>query len=223
MLSLNYNPNNFKGRNRRLFLEWQKIAKLCSNRKDIQVEIKGRNTDGLPVKYEVIYHIKSICSVEKIEDLENPAILNRPVFHDSFVMSINLPNKFPAIDAPPEFRFKDKNEKGEILPTPWHPNIRFFGSFKGMVCLNRTDTFTDLAYGILRVADYLCYQRYHAEVQPPFPEDLSVAKWIREQAEPNRWLEVFEKCHDPRKELKIERKLSLSDATSNEEIFIPQI
>ena len=40
---------------------------------------------------------------------------------------------------------------------------------------------------VLRVERYLKYLDYHAENSYPFPEDLSVAEWVREEAEPNGW------------------------------------
>lgn len=189
MESFEYKLSEFKGRKRRLLSEWQKIEALCLNHNDIKVAVKKRNSENLPVIYEITYFIKSICGVENIEKINDKNISKPPIFHDRFVMRISLPPCFPSIDSPPEFRFISEDKDGKPIPTPWHPNIRYFGSLKGHVCLNRTDTYGDLSISILRIADYLKYLRYHAKPSPPFPEDLTVAKWVREEGEPNRWFE----------------------------------
>jgi hypothetical protein len=53
------------------------------------------------------------------------------------------------------------------------------------------DTYTDLLWGIRRVASYLRYETYHALMESPYPEDLKVAAWVIRQGEPNGWL-LFE-------------------------------
>ena len=58
----------------------------------------------------------------------------------------------------------------------------------GRVCLNRLNTFSSLAWGIERVALYLRYELYHALPEPPYPEDLKVAEWVRKKGEPNEWI-----------------------------------
>lgn len=189
MESSNYKYSDFKGRNRRLLHEWQKIESLCQNRSDIDVIIRERNNENLPIVYEVIFHLKSICCVENLATLGIKGSFNPPIFHDTFKMKIELPYHYPSADGIPLFRFCSKDDSGEEIPVPWHPNIQFFGPTKGQVCLNRTDTFTDLALGIDRISEYLKYHLYHASLTPPFPEDLTVAKWVREQGEPNNWLE----------------------------------
>ena len=189
MESSKYNIRDFKGRNRRLLLEWQKIEQMCLQHDEIEVKAIALNSDNLPLEYEVSYHIKSICGIENESNLNIPGIKNTPLFGNFFKMRIELPHKFPAIDGAPKFRFIDKDHQGNQMPTPWHPNIRFFGPMKGYVCLNRTDTYTDIADSILRISEYLHYNLYHAVLTPPFPEDLKVAEWIRKQAEPNGWLD----------------------------------
>lgn len=50
------------------------------------------------------------------------------------------------------------------------------------------DTSADLAWGVERIADYLMYNLYNAMPEPPYPEDLRVAEWVRHQGEPNNWI-----------------------------------
>ena len=49
------------------------------------------------------------------------------------------------------------------------------------------DTYTDLAWAVERVAQYLRYEIYHAVSEPPYPEDLKVAAWVIRQGEPKEW------------------------------------
>jgi hypothetical protein len=50
------------------------------------------------------------------------------------------------------------------------------------------DTYTDLVWGVDRVASYLRYETYHARQEPPYPEDLKVAAWVVCQGEPRGWI-----------------------------------
>ncbi len=103
-------------------------------------------------------------------------------------MQIDLPPGYPCIDSPPALRFLTADENGNPIPHPWHPNIRYFGSFAGRVCINMADSYTDLAWGVERVGQYLRYERYHAVNEPPYPEDMQVAAWVIRQGEPNEWV-----------------------------------
>lgn len=186
--SLKLNISNFKGKNRRLLHEWQKIESRFANDPAIEVYVDRTNAAGLPTAYWVKYHISCICRVRNISRLGEPGVENSPVFDNYYTMTITLPENFPDLDGAPVFKFDTLRPNGLERPTPWHPNIRFFGPMKGLVCLNRTDTFGDIADSIERIADYLRYKLYHADLTPPFPEDLKVAQWVREQGEPNDWL-----------------------------------
>lgn len=175
----------FKGRNRRLHYEWQKLEEHLAARQDITLSVLRTNSEALPVSYLVSYHIRSICGVEHPERL---GTYNPPVFADEFLMQIDLPANYPCVDAPPRFHFLTENAQGEPIPHPWHPNIRYFGEQSGRVCLNMTDSYTDLAWGVERVAHYLRYDLYHATLEPPYPEDLKVAQWVLTQGEPEGWI-----------------------------------
>jgi len=177
-----------RGRNGRLLHEWQMMDEGLSARPDIRWTVRRTNAEGLPVGYLVDYHIRSICGVTEVDRLGEKGVENRPLYADRFRMVIELPDAFPCVDGAPVFRFLTEDEQGKPLPHPWHPNIRFFGSMAGRVCLNRTDTYDDLVWGVKRVASYLTYERYHAVAEPPYPEDLQVAAWVIRQAEPNGWI-----------------------------------
>ncbi len=183
-----YNPKSLTGRNRRLLFEWQKLEDKLKGRTDISCRVTRRNADGLPTAYIISYHILSICGVEQVEQLGKPGITNLPVFAKDYQMRIDLPPGYPCIDALPAFRFLTKDESGQPIPHPWHPNIRYFGDFAGRVCINMTDSYTDLAWVVERIGSYLRYERYHALAEPPFPEDMKVAAWVIRQGEPQEWI-----------------------------------
>lgn len=167
------------GRNRRLLYEWQKMEEHLSPRDNINYSVQQTNAEGLPISYQIVYHIKSISGITEEA---------KPQFSSRFVMQIDIPENYPCIDALPYFHFLTKNQEGEDIPHPWHPNIRYYGEFAGRVCLNMPDTYTPLVWGVERVAHYLSYDLYHATMEPPYPEDLRVADWVIKQGEPNKWV-----------------------------------
>ena len=183
-----FDPKALSGRDRRLLHEWQKLEQGLARRSDIICRVARSNASGLPVAYVVDYHIHSICAVTHMEQLNQPGVSNEPLFADHYTMQIDLPANYPCVDGAPVFHFLTADEQGQTLTHPWHPNIRYFGAFSGRVCINMADTYTDLLWGVLRVASYLRYDTYHATLEPPYPEDLQVAAWVREQGEPNGWL-----------------------------------
>lgn len=186
-----YDPSQLNGRNRRLLFEWRQLEEKLSRRQDISLSVVKRNAAGLPILYLIDYRLRSICGVEHLDQLNKTGIENRPIFSDGYQMTLELPPGYPGVDAPPLLNFLTVDSSGQPIAHPWHPNIRFFGAFAGKVCINMTDTYTDLLWGVERVASYLRYDTYHAIMEPPYPEDLEVAAWVRHQGEPNGWI-IFE-------------------------------
>ncbi|MGM9759339.1 MAG: hypothetical protein ACI30I_04385 [Parabacteroides sp.] len=176
------------GRDRRLLYEWRTLDRRLKGDPRMRYAIEKRNTQGLPTVYRIQYQIRSICGIEQMERLGEPGICHAPLFADCFEMRLELPPGYPALDAPASFRFLTKDEEGNPIPHPWHPNIRYFGEFAGRVCLNMPDSYTDLAWGVERIALYLRYDLYHAYAEPPYPEDPRVAEWVLKEGEPNRWV-----------------------------------
>lgn len=193
--SCRYEMSQFSGRNRRLLYEWQQLEKQLEGRHDVTCKVIRQNTAGMPTAYLISYQLKSICGVTDMEHFGQPGTQNLPIFATGFKMRIDLPDGYPSIDAQPAFRFLTHDENGTPIPHPWHPNIRYFGDFAGRVCINMVDTYTDLAWGVQRVAQYLRYDLYHAISEPPFPEDLKVASWVIRQGEPNEWI-YFDQTND---------------------------
>ena len=189
-------PSQLSGRNRRLLVEWRRLEEQLSARKDIRLEVIGRNAAMLPVCYEIHYMIRSICGVGNIDSLGQKGCYNPPLFANHFRMRIDLPPSYPSVDGAPVFRFLTVDEAGRSIPHPWHPNIRYFGEMAGRVCLNAVDTFTELAWGVERIAQYLRYEIYHALSEPPYPEDMQVAAWVVRQGEPNEWVYFDQENND---------------------------
>ena len=188
MRSVDFIPDSLSGRNRRLLHEWRTLEERFGGRGDIDVSVSRTNPDGLPIRYLVCYHLRSICGVKDVERLGERGVETPPLFADRFLLEIDLPANYPCIDGAPVFRFLSCDDSGNAVPLPWHPNIRYFGNLAGRVCLNMDDTYTDLAWGVDRIASYLKYELYHAVSEPPFPEDMQVAAWVVRQGEPKEWI-----------------------------------
>lgn len=184
----NYSPKMLSGRNRRLLHEWQTLEQGLKNRSDIVCRVLTTNAEGLPTAYLVSYSIRSISGVTHVDSLNEEGVINEPVFADHFIMQITLPPNYPQVDGAPVFHFLTHDADGNDIPHPWHPNIRYFGAFAGRVCINMVDTYTDLLWAVRRIAAYLRYDTYHATLEPPHPEDLQVAAWVRSQGEPNGYI-----------------------------------
>ena len=188
MKSEAFDPKALSGRNRRLLHEWQKLEQGLDGRSDICWHVLATNAEGLPTRYHIDYHIRSLCGVSNVEALNQQGISNEPLYADHYQMLIDLPVNYPCVDGAPTFHFLTTDAHGQAIPHPWHPNIRYFGDFAGRVCINMADTYTDLLWGVQRVASYLRYDCYHAISEPPYPEDLQVAAWVIRQGEPKGWV-----------------------------------
>ncbi|MCL1851367.1 MAG: hypothetical protein FWF70_08220 [Bacteroidetes bacterium] len=173
-----YKGKTYNGKDARLFKEWELIDRRYENDTQGSYIIRKRNGLGLPIVYDIVFNVKSITGVKP----ENEQGLKLPIFGYEHVMRITLPNNYPSADGQPQFSF---------TTDVWHPNVRFFGDFKGRVCLNTGDSgvHTHLVDYIDRVIDYLTYDDYHAKNEYPYPEDLDVAEWVLKQGEPQGWVE----------------------------------
>jgi len=184
-----FERRNLSARNMRLLNEWKAIHQMLLDNRYIKYIIRHTNRDELPDEYEIVYNIKSITGVEQVRDYrlkengqEVVKQLRRPVYGNEHKMQIRIPPDYPnAVTGKPTFK---------MITDVWHPNIRYFGDLKGRICLNESnlDAGNTLADRVMDVAFYLKFERYFAINEPPFPEDEDVALWVREEAEPNKWL-----------------------------------
>ena len=181
MEGIDYYKDKVKpGRDTRLYNEWKMMDAAYSSSDTVSYCITKRSPSGMPLAYEVTFLIKSIIGVQEPDTQR----LQKPVFGNKHILQITIPNNYPSADGGyPDFKF---------ITNVWHPNVRFFGEFKGHVCLNyeNSGTSTPLAEYTSKVAAYLRYDEYHALDEEPYPEDQTVAQWVREQAEPNQWLMI---------------------------------
>lgn len=204
------------GRQRRRQYEYQQLMKFAEGRKDVSIAVTREDADGIPCAYVVTYNIHSICGINDdrtpvfadvftmLIDIpeDYPQIDAPPVFRfTKHTEGVGSFKKFQEVQGGQEVSesFKEFQEVSEPTthnpspttqetPLPWHPNIRYHGDMAGHVCLNALNTFTDLAWGVERVALYLRYELYHALPEPPYPEDLTVAEWVRHVGEPNEYI-----------------------------------
>jgi Ubiquitin-conjugating enzyme len=135
------------------------------------IEIEIAETDGplqIPIRYLVHYNVRSILGID--------AVTLEPTYGNRHTMEISLPPQYPM--EPPKIYMRT-----EI----WHPNIKFEGKYQGRICGNQKNF--GKAYGldllVLRVGEIIQYKNYHADHTPPFPEDSTVANWVKTYAEPN--------------------------------------
>jgi len=189
----NFDEKELSGRDARLLQEWKELDAVCTKRRasspdirkpSLSYIIRRKNATGLPTEYEIWYRVKSIVG---IEDTEPP---RKPIFGNLHKMSVVLPNNYPSADGNPVFTF---------ITDIWHPNIRYSGSFKGHVCLTIKEmgVLASIKDLVLRVERYLKYQMYHAQNTYPYPEDQSVAEWVREEGEPNGWVKFSQETPEP--------------------------
>lgn len=187
-----FNRETLSPRAKKLLKEWMKIDNLSHNSDVIKYIIRKRNREGLPLEFEVIYHLNSIVGVKESpmngnDDNRDKSNNSRePIYGNEHRLSIALPNNYPsAFGGNPEFK---------MITDTWHPNIRSSGKFKGRICLNNKDLGVSVGLDerILRVGKYLQYQIYWANETYPWPEDKSVAEWVRDEAEPNKWVNMSE-------------------------------
>jgi len=173
-----FKGKSFHGKDARLFKEWEMIDRRYENDRQGSYIVRKRNGLGLPIAFDIIFNVKTIIGVT----LPDEKGFQTPLFGNEHIMRITLPNNYPSSDGQPEFMFSTN---------VWHPNIRYFGDFKGRVCLNPGDSGvqTHLVEYIDRVIDYLTYEDYHAKNEYPHPEDLDVAEWVLKQGEPNGWVQ----------------------------------
>ncbi len=157
-------------RDSRLAKEYKKVEELCSRSSRITFKILHQTKSSrLPDKYEITFKLKSIVGIDKKTKM--------PEYSNLHKMRITLPPRWPAADSPPDYY---------INTDIWHPNIKSSDPYKGHVCINSKaiSVFEGLDNLILRVAELLQWKNYLAEDKPPYPEDVNVAKWVRDFAEP---------------------------------------
>lgn len=128
--------------------------------------ISTRSSAKIPNEYRIHYTFSSIIGVNEDQS---------PIFGNHHTARITFPPNYPT-EQPVLYMETDI----------WHPNVKSEGRFKGRICGNTKGfaTDTDLVFLIIRLADILKYNNYHAEHTPPYPEDMKVATWVKDYGEP---------------------------------------
>ncbi len=170
MSTVQYNWKDFKDYYiERLAIEHLRIDQLArANAELIAYEPIERSKifPHPPVVYKIVYKINSIIGID-----ENKS----PKYGGEHELKLRLPTNFPEQPA-----------ECTMVSEVWHPNIRFYGAFKGAICTNHKG-FGSLFYLdelIIRIGEFIQYKRYLAEDRPPYPEDRKVARWVKSFGEP---------------------------------------
>lgn len=152
---------------KRLAKDHLSLAEFQSNIIKLEV-IDVRSALNIPCEYLIHFHVRSIVGIHENQ---------MPIYGYHHKVRITFPPKYPI--EPPELY---------MVSDVWHPNIKWDGKYKGRICGN-TKGFGlgyDLFLLLVRIGEMLQFKQYHAEFTPPFPEDIHVAKWMLEFAEPNK-------------------------------------
>lgn len=166
-----YNLQSLNPIERRLAKELEAVHEVCLHNDFINYTILDEDyTRRPPRKYRINYNIKSFVGIDES---------GRPLVGDSHIVDLEIPKHYPLESVMPY-------AKTDI----WHPNIKWDGPYKGHICGNVKDfgkTYT-LDLMIMRIANIIEYKNYLAENIPPFPEEEKAAKWVRDFAEPNGFI-----------------------------------
>lgn len=154
----------------RLAAEHIRLEQLSYANSDLMsytVQKRSREHPFPPVAYRVKYYVRGIVGIDDNK---------MPLYGNEHELSILLPINFPEQAA-----------ECKMLTDTWHPNINSDGPFKGAICTNHAG-FGSLFFLdelVVRIGEFLQYQRYLAENKAPWPEDQKVAAWVIEFGEPN--------------------------------------
>lgn len=155
-----------------LLKTFTELSRLLRKSDKIFFDVKETRR-GLPISYYIEYRVRSIVG---IDDDYNP------IYSDKHVLNAKL-------NAVSPFQISYHFES-DI----WHPNVKYDGRFKGRVQILSDSSFnteisepfpsiSNLTSGVINIGKMLQYKIYSANQEPPFPEDLTVAKWVKGFAE----------------------------------------
>lgn len=145
----------------------ERLVRANSGKLGYEVKAFDKVYPHPPIVYHIRYFIDSFIGIDEKQ---------MPLKGQVHELRIRIPNIFP-----------EQTVETKMLSTVWHPNIRFSGAFAGDICTNHKGfgSLYNLDELIIRIGEYLQFRRYLAEDRKPYPEDQTVAKWVREFAEPN--------------------------------------
>ncbi len=122
----------------------------------------------IPEIFEFTFNMRSFVGIQADDT---------PIIGEKHVFTFDMGGKYPM-------------QKPELLALTyvWHPNIKFYHT-KRSVCFNWDATGNVTVFHILSMLyDMLRYDNYWAENEPPYPDDLEVALWVRKVGEPKGYI-----------------------------------
>lgn len=153
----------------RLADEHRRIHQLMlANPEMISYEVikTSREHPKVPLEYNVFFYVNSYVGLTGE---------GNPITEKHHSLNIQISMQYPAQPA-----------QLKMTSPTWHPNIKSDGPFKGTICSNHQG-FGSLYYLdelCVRVGQMLQYQKYWIIMAPPYPEDMKVAQWVTDIAEP---------------------------------------
>lgn len=150
----------------RLAKEHLAVERLALKHSFIQIELP--EGDLLPPRmFRLHLEIPSITRIQEDKS---------PIFGDQHTLEIRIPANYP-VEAP----------VCQMTTDVWHPNIQSEeGPMKGRICGNTEGfgAFYSLDRLVSRICNMLRYKVYLADFRFPYPEDETVARWVKRYAEP---------------------------------------
>lgn len=154
-------------RYRRLLIEQNELIGLAMSSHFIQIEPVETQPGWPPDEYVITYTCKGISGIDDNK---------QPIYSEHHQVSLKFSEHFPMQE--PYLKW---------LTPIWHPNIEHKEPHH--VCTDNPKTWW-AGKRIIEIVQFMGelvqYQRYYAELKPPFPIDREVAQWVREYAEPNQ-------------------------------------
>jgi ubiquitin-protein ligase len=175
--SYDFNDPLFRQRPHLIRLAKDHLSLLGLNNDIFDWEVIKTTDLDIPVVYHIHYKLWSIVGID--ENLY-------PIYGDHHIAEMSLDRPYPLEPC-----------KVYMKTDVWHPNIKWDGKLKGRVCSNvdKLGISFDLYALVWWVAEILQYKNYHAKNEPPYPEDINVAEWVLNFAEPrdivNKYKGIF--------------------------------
>lgn len=150
-------------RQKRLKDEHQRLMALNEESDYVRVKELDALDGSAPDHYLVIFRCRGIVGVDAGQ---------QPIYGDRHEVEIYCDMEFPS--KPPRLHW--------VTPS-WHPNI---DHKTGAVCINEPEWLGGMRLDDLcrMMFEMVQYKNYHVIHAKPYPLDQTVAKWVREYAEP---------------------------------------
>lgn len=179
----------------RLQKEFELIDAYCQQSKLVDYHAIPMARGLPPQRYTLDYHLRSIIGInaEKM-----------PIYAEKHSVDIHLLSTYPMFSPP----------VCQAITDIWHPNIRYDGPHKGRICIAAESLgfWSTLDTLIEYIGHMLQYKIYHAQFIQPYPEDISVANWVCDFAEPQNIVNKNKGIYTDHRSLRTGQRISkLSD------------